>query len=111
MKHQHALHSGNHTFMVDIMSDPSHLDQAARPFITARIYRSDQPGHSWAWEGYLLPEMHVEFQLTYKDKVNIRGELYARGVTGKDYDTVMLDVTFGPGLSEHFSGDLLPMRV
>jgi hypothetical protein len=104
MKQHYTLQSGIHTFELFLSSDPKHIDQAGRPFITAKLYREDQQEHTWDWQGYLLPEMNVTFQLLFKDHVDIRGHLMLKQQDGSDRSMVMVDARFGRNLVEHFEG-------
>lgn len=107
MKQHRTLSTGAHTFVVDIASDPRHIDQAARPFIKAHIHRTDNPEHAWTWEGYLLPEMNINFELLYKDHVDIRGHLIAFHPGGIDHDDIILQASFGRNLINQYEGKLL----
>jgi hypothetical protein len=107
MKQHRTLAAGSHNFVVDIASDPRHIDQAARPFIRARIHREDKPEQAWNWEGYLLPEMNVAFELRFKDQVNIKGHFTALHPDGLNYDDIILNASFGQNLDNQYEGKLL----
>jgi hypothetical protein len=107
MKQHRSLNTGKHTFVVDISTDPRHIDQAARPFITAHIHRSDKPEQTWKWQGYLLPEMNVSFELLFKDHIDIKGSLFTQHPDGIEQDDVLLKASFGRNLIEQYEGKLL----
>ncbi|WP_299766119.1 hypothetical protein [uncultured Dokdonia sp.] len=77
--------------------------------VSYKLYRKDKPDEGFNWEGCLSSDTQIPFELSFVDKIDIKGIM--RLYIGHGRDFIWIDVSYCQELQQHFEGNIIEIPI